>query len=216
MPKEQPEELEAKKRIKDGCTKAKKGPVSFFYCTSGPDGKPVLLVGKRIQAKTKPIIKKAKEKKFIRGKLLYKEGAFVFQSNKPKHARFKKHLRDVFGKMHPPLKTASVVAIPVDDEGGGGLQTELQHELQRRKLRRERQAAEKSDGRSDDFWFKRHQEVELGWGDKLDIVSAVEEKIAARLEDGRTSGVLERLDKNQDRIERLLQQARKLLAEVRR
>jgi hypothetical protein len=175
-----------------------------------------LLVGKRIQAKTKPIIKKAKEKKFIRGKLLYKEGAFVFQSNRPKNARFKKHLRDVFGKMHPPLKTASVVAIPVDDEGGGGLQTELQHELQRRKLRRERQAAEKSDGRSDDFWFKRHQEVELGWGDKLDIVSAVEEKIAARLEDGRTSGVLERLDKNQDRIERLLQQARKLLAEVRR
>ena len=96
------------------------------------------------------------------------------------------------------------------------MKQELQQELERRKLRKARRDSEKADGRSDDFWQKRHKEVELDWGEKLDMVSDIEEKVAARLEEGLTKGVLKRLDKNENRIDRLIRRANKLLKEVRR
>ncbi|MFT4979883.1 MAG: hypothetical protein ACI8S6_005795 [Myxococcota bacterium] len=202
----------ALKKLKDGCNKAKQGPVSFFFCVEGPEGEPVLLVGKRIQAQSKSIVAKAKIKKFVRGKLVYEGGKFTFQADKAS-SKFKQMLKNRFGKEHPPLKSAAIVML---DDGAAEttMKEELTAEVERRAARRSGKEAEEA-GDTDGYWKAKHAEAESDLGAKLDVVSNAEQAIAARLARRSTEDVLPRLEKNQQRTERLIRAAKKLLREVR-
>ncbi|MEL6349428.1 MAG: hypothetical protein AAFV53_40370 [Myxococcota bacterium] len=207
------EHSDSVKKLKAGCKKARKKPVSFFYCRSGPDGEPVLLVGPRIQADSKPIIARARVKKFIRGKLAYEDGAYVFKADRPGDSKFKKHLKEKFGKDHPPLKRAQVAPLQ-DADQEPTLKEELAAEIGRRKARKERNAIDQNTD-PDGYWKARHQELKLDIGEKIDIVANAEQAIASRLESGSTERVRPRLERSLDRIRRLLRLARRALTEVR-
>ena len=201
-------------KLKAGCKKAKTGPVSFFFCSKGPDGDPVLLVGKRIQAEAKGVVAKAKEKKFVRGKLVYQDKTYTFQADKPKSSKFQKLLKSHFGKEFAPLKSAQIVPIPQDGAPEGDEAVAMKDELAAAVARRRSRQAEQSDDR-EGYWAARLEEAEADLGAKLDIVEGAEAAISARLAGGSTEKVAARLEKTLKRVGVLLQSCEGNLMDVR-
>lgn len=190
----------ALQKLRAGCAKAKQAPVAFFFCSAGPDGEPVLLVGKRIKSESKKIVAKAKEKRFVRGKLTFVDGTFTFQADKPKNSKFKKMLRDRFGKEYPPLKSA--VVVPFKDTASEEAEDAVD-------------APPEEEASATVDWAARMAAMEKDLGSKLDIVSGAEEAIGARLATGSTEAVRKRLEKTEARIARLLRDAQARLKELR-
>lgn len=205
----------ALQKLRAGCKKAKQAPVAFFFCPAGPDGEPVLLVGKRIKAESKKIIAKAKDKKFVRGKLTFIDGKFTFQADKPKNSKFKKLLKDRFGKEYPPLKSA--VIVPFKDTSSEAEEDKVDEDTPT-ETRTQDTSSSTSDSSTTEpavDWAKQMSSMELDLGGKLDIVSGAEEAIGARLATGNTTAVRKRLEKTEARIERLLRAAQAKLKELR-
>jgi len=204
----------ALKRLRAGCAKARQAPVPFFFCPKDEHGDPVLLVGKRIKSEAKKVLAKAQLKRpVVRGKVTYANSAYVFQADKPGENKFKKALKDHFGKEWAVLKSASIV--PLEDGGDEPtMQEELKAEVARRAARQRERAAEEAHDASA-YWAARRDELEADLGSKLDVVSSAEEAIAARLDSGSTEAVAGRLEKNHSRLQRLQQQAEAALSKAR-
>ena len=106
--------------------KSKKG-FHFIGFDKGLDGLPILYINKKKipGAATKILRKKAVKKKILQGRLIFRDGRFVFMMKNNNVGKLRRNLKIYFGKLVKMLKNA-IVEVPKNNDGDGTGGTQIQ------------------------------------------------------------------------------------------